>query len=223
MRHLYFAMLLAFCFARTAVADVYISQDTTIDAAHSFPDDRVDIYDGDDGPTTVFMVDGGFARQFNAYDRSVVYVSGGGTTNSDMNASDDATLYFSGGVVADDLRSRDRSVIHITGGEVLHGSTHATDEGTINIHGGLFSHLGVDGNGTINVFGRELAYATPDQTRLVGILADGSPLDVPVQRFDTGVIALHIVPEPTALTLSLAAITGMYWMAVRTRRGRILG
>jgi len=212
MRHL-FAILCALCFCQSSVAEVYISQDITLDASNSFPSDTVGIYDGDDGPTTVFMLAGGFVDRLNAYDRTTLYVSGGGTIGADMSALDDATLYLSGGIVADDLRAHDRSVIHITGGEVLSGSTHATDNSTINIHGGLLSHLAVDGNAKINVFGRELAFTTPEEIHLVGILADGSPIDVPIQRLDSGTISLNVVPEPSAIVL--AAIGFAAWLAQR--------
>ena len=118
---------------------------------------------------------------------------------SGIDISDDAVLTVSGSA---DIAGRDfygidaddDAVVEILGGQISGGTAalRTRDDAIINVLGGQFGNGFVAAGGTINVVGTDLAL---DNTRLTGILQDGTPLDVFAVTESGGQIVLSSVLE----------------------------
>jgi hypothetical protein len=119
---------------------------------------------------------------------SVVNVSGGSVAGG-LSAS--ALAFVSGGEIAGDVTASGSGEIEISGGSIG-GMLVALDDAEIRVLGGDFNHpLGAisDTSGT-----------------LTGVLADGTPIDVPFGRASSATI---LVPEPSPELVHLAALAGL--------------
>ncbi len=131
--------------------------------------------------------------------------------------------------------SKSGGKVNISGGTFTQ-DLRADDNGTFVISGGVFAptaqmFLSGAQPGTIHVFGQDLRletiFAAPDipldgAKQLVGTLADGTPIDIPIRAFADDILAdnvfLHnVVPEPAAWVL---AACGGAWLVTQLRRRR---
>ncbi len=149
------------------------------------------------------------------------FTGGNGTQSHALTANGDNQVTITGGT--------------FIGGEgILSAAIHANSGGLIELFGGSISDgTGVNSNGLvvssspseISIYGSDFNYGfgpiAPTSGTLMGILSDGSPLDVSFLRSGGGQINLisqpHFIPEPSTLLL---AILGSLLLGRFTRRRR---
>ena len=207
-------------------ATVILDQDTTIDAANSFPDPGfgadsllVEIVDGPTGPTLVRLTDGG--------------VIGGS-----VHVLDNSHLLMLGGRIEARTVVRGNATLTIAGGNIHCSAAQcATDDtayvinveehGTINFHSGVIgTNLLLEDSAVANIFARSFvvdgelpsANANPTGVRIQGIYAGGESFDITIIRdIGTAQVFIHIVPEPSPWVLAMPLILAaactriVYW------------
>ncbi|MCH8046586.1 MAG: hypothetical protein IID44_23005 [Planctomycetes bacterium] len=217
------AMLLIGCvMVRAASAELIITTDTTLDFRIGQLEGPVQIFDGPDSPTTVEIVDGAhITPNIHVRGQSILNMRGG-ITESFILGHDNSTINIFGGDVAkgEDIEMDDNSVANIYGGH-FGDDIEAQGSATVNLYGGTFEKAGdgatlvVQQDGVINVYLREYEiFPLPPLgglPRLVGVLSDGSEIDVTlfVDSFNLrdGEIVFHtVIPEPDSLVLALIAV-----------------
>jgi hypothetical protein len=197
--------------ARPARA-VTIDTNTTLNSLILQFEGPVDIVDGSNPPTIVEIVDGADIRpNVHVRGQSVLNIRGG-LSDSFVIAHDTATLNIFNGLVAagEDIVAYDSSITNIYGG-LFGDDLAAASAATVNLYGGTFLKAGdgatllVADDAIINVYLRqfELLSVPYFGERLVGVLSDGSAIDVDlwVNPFYLGKrdIVLHVIPEPNLL------------------------
>ena len=222
-----------------------------IDAANSYPADDVFVQNvgcdesavspcaapGD--PTSVAVIAGGAVGSLQAYQSSVVSMTGGsvaatrpgaieafgtstvtvggGSVNGVVDSSDLATITIFGGAIGGNLLAFDASSIVLSGGSV--GSIAAFDSSTITIAGTGFAVNGFPvGYGPIPIpFGT-----------LTGSLLSGDPINrtfchdgcSSLAGFPTATGQITLVPEPGTVLMLLAGIAGLQVQGQYSRRLR---
>lgn len=232
------AMLLVGCVLVRAASAEIITMDTTLDSLHT--GGTIEIYDGPDSPTTVEVVDGAIIG-VNIHVRGNSELNlRGGITASFILGHDNSTINIFGGEVAqgEDIEMDDNSVANIYGGH-FGDDIEVDGSATVNLYGGTFelqgigASLSIRDNGIINVFLREYDVLPPPplggHRRLIGVLSDGSEIDVtlvvdPDLLIDARFV-FHTIPEPDSITLAgmMGLILGFHRLTRRNRRVRRTG
>lgn len=134
-------------------------------------------------------------------------------------ASGNGLLIVASGSVTGDAFAERFGVVELHGGSVG-GDAFTEDSGVVELHGGTLGGMliAID-DSQIRVFGTNFNYPLgeiPDTSgTLTGVLADGTPIDVPFARASTASI---LVPEPSPGQLGLAAVGTLLGVAAIARR-----
>jgi hypothetical protein len=191
---------------------VAFMQDTLVDGANSYPNDRVEISNGLSGATATTMVSGGTVRGFGVFGSSVFEIKGGSSTFlSDTN--DTATLIMRGGEVGCTtaecflidygalLRANDSSTLQVFGGSI-NGVISLNDQSTAHFYG---SGLRLASSGD----------AITVQGEFDGVTKQFVFNDIPTTA---GRIFLHEIPEAPAWLIALSTCFCAAGCAGRVRR-----
>jgi len=143
-------------FASARAGTIEITTDTVIDAGNSFADDRVIVREGDDGPTTLTIVDGGLlGGGVTLLEGSHLEMTGGTIMTtprvSGFAILDNSTVSISGGLVTGNTMLVEFASATITGGAVIESSLLVGIDGRVSISGGQMSPIGVSGNGRVSI------------------------------------------------------------------------
>lgn len=146
-----------------------ISTDTIIGPGSPLNGQRVAIIDGQDGPTTVHLIDGGYVDGFSVTGESLLLIDGG--TVSDVSfLSNRASVVQSSGVVActsDLCRASDFEALVV-----------ASDFAQLTVRGGVGpGRVRLGGMSRLTIEGQGLSISEFRDTWFIrGTLADGTPL-----------------------------------------------
>jgi hypothetical protein len=157
--------------------------------------------------TNTILVSGGEISHINLYGTSRGTVLAGDISH--VAARESSVVDVFGGTYFT-ASSRDLGLLRFHSGEVRRL---VADYGTTNLYGGNVTEFLTLFGGTMNIFGRDLKMVG---NRVVGTLLNHDPIDVPI-TFNRGQVNLHIVPEPSTISLIFAGAFVFLANVVRKR------